>query len=101
MRVPTPTVSLVDLTVELEKNTTAEEINAALEKRAKEIPEFLKVENRPLVSKDFQMDPHSSIVDAMNTLVMDGNLAKILAWYDNEWGYSCRMVDLAEYISKK
>ena len=100
VRVPTPTVSLVDLTVEFEKDTTAEEINAALKKRADEIPTILKVEDRPLVSKDFQMDPHSSTVDAANTMVMDGNMAKVLAWYDNEWGYSSRMVDLAEYISK-
>lgn len=101
VRVPTPTVSLVDLTVELEKDVTVEEINTALEKRAKEMPDILKVETRPLVSKDFQMDPHSSIVDAMSTMVMEGNLVKVLAWYDNEWGYSARMVDLAEYISKK
>jgi glyceraldehyde 3-phosphate dehydrogenase len=101
VRVPIPTVSLVDLTVELEKDVTAEEINAAFEKRAQEIPEILKVENRPLVSKDFQMDSHSSIIDAPSTMVMGGNMVKVLAWYDNEWGYSCRMVDLAEYISKK
>ena len=101
VRVPTPTVSLVDLTVELEKNTTVEDLNAALEKRAKEIPEILGFETRPLVSKDFQMEPRSSVVDGLSTMIMDGNLAKVLAWYDNEWGYSCRMVDLAEYISKK
>jgi len=99
VRVPTPTVSLVDLTVELEKNVSAEEINSALKKRALEIPEILKVEERPLVSKDFQMDSHSSIIDAQNTMVMDGNMVKVLSWYDNEWGYSCRMVDLASYIN--
>ena len=99
VRVPTPTVSLVDLTVEVEKNTTVEEVNAALEKRAQEIPNILKVEKRALVSKDFQKDSHSSTVDAQNTMVMDGNMLKVLAWYDNEWGYSCRMVNLAEYIS--
>lgn len=101
IRVPTPTVSLIDLTIELEKNVTAEEVNETLKKRAAEIPNILKVEDRPLVSKDFQMDSHSSIIDAENTIVMDGNMVKILAWYDNEWGYSCRMVDLAEYISNK
>ncbi len=101
VRVPTPTVSLVDLTVELEKDATAEEINSAFAKREQEIPHILKVENRKLVSKDFQMDSHSSIIDAPSTMVMGGNMAKILAWYDNEWGYSCRMVDLADYISKK
>lgn len=101
VRVPLPTVSLVDLTVELEKDTTAEEINAAFETFAKKHPTILKVETKPLVSKDFQMDSHSSIVDAQSTMVMDNNLVKIFAWYDNEWGYSCRMVDLAEYISTK
>ncbi len=101
VRVPTPTVSLVDLTVELEKNTTAEEINKVFEEYSKKHPTILELEKRPLVSKDFQMSPISSTVDGPNTIVMDGNLAKILAWYDNEWGYSCRMVDLAEYISKK
>ncbi|MBU1935679.1 glyceraldehyde-3-phosphate dehydrogenase, partial [Patescibacteria group bacterium] len=101
VRVPTPTVSLVDLTVELEKDVTAEEVNNALKKRAAEIPEILKVEDRPLVSKDFQKDSHSSIVDAMSTMVMEGNLVKVLSWYDNEWGYSSRMVDLAEYIFNK
>lgn len=100
VRVPTPTVSLVDLTVEFEKDVTVEEINETLKKRAQEIPEILKVEDRALVSKDFQMDSHSGSVDAMSTMVMGGNMAKILIWYDNEWGYSCRMVDLAEYISK-
>jgi len=101
VRVPLPTVSLVDLTVELEKDVTAEEVNDALRKRAKEIPEILKVEDRPLVSKDFQMDSHSSIVDSANTMVMEGNLVKVLSWYDNEWGYSCRMVDLAKLIASK
>ena len=101
IRVPTPTVSLVDLTIELEQDVTAEEVNDTLRKRAKEIPEILAVEDRPLVSKDFQMDSRSSIIDAANTIVMEGNMVKILSWYDNEWGYSCRMVDLAEYISNK
>lgn len=101
VRVPTPTVSLVDLTIELEKDVTVEEVNNALKKRAAEIPEILQVEDRPLVSKDFQMDSHSSIVDAQSTMVMGGNLVKVLSWYDNEWGYSCRMVDLAKYIASK
>jgi len=101
IRVPIPTVSLVDLTVEFEKDVTAEEVNNALRKRAGEIPEILKVEDRPLVSKDFQMDSHSSIIDAQNTIVMGGNMVKVLSWYDNEWGYSCRMVDLANYIASQ
>lgn len=101
VRVPLPTVSLVDLTVQLKKEVTVDEVNAAFEARAKEIPTILQVEKRPLVSKDFQMDPHSSSVDAANTIVMGGNMVKVLAWYDNEWGYSCRMVDLANYIASK
>lgn len=101
VRVPTPTVSLVDLTVELEKNVTVEEVNKAFEEKSKEVPKILKLENRPLVSKDFQMDSHSSIVDAENTIVMEGNLVKVLSWYDNEWGYSNRMVDLAYYLFNK
>jgi glyceraldehyde 3-phosphate dehydrogenase len=100
VRVPLPTVSLVDLTVELKKAATPEEINAAFTKRAKKIPTILEVETRELVSKDFQMDSHSSIVDAPSTMVLEGTMAKVLAWYDNEWGYSCRMVDLCEYIAK-
>lgn len=101
VRVPLPTVSLVDLTVNLEKDVTVEDVNAAFEKYAKEHPGILQVEKKPLVSKDFLMDPHSSSVDAENTQVMDKRLVKVLAWYDNEWGYSCRMVDLANYIAKK
>ncbi len=101
VRVPLPTVSLVDLTVNLEKDVTAEEVNAAFEARSKEIPTILQVEKRPLVSKDFQMDSHSSTVDASNTMVIGGNMVKVLAWYDNEWGYSCRMVDLANYIATR
>ena len=101
VRVPLPTVSLVDLTVELGKETTVEEINKAFEDYSKDHPKILKLENKPVVSKDFQQSPISSTVDAQNTMVLDGNMAKILAWYDNEWGYSCRMVDLAEYISNK
>lgn len=100
VRVPLPTVSLVDLTVNVEKEATVEAVNAAFEKYAKANPGILQVETKPLVSKDFQMDPHSSSVDAENTMVMDGNMVKVLSWYDNEWGYSCRMVDLANYISR-
>jgi len=101
VRVPLPTVSLVDLTVDTKKNATVESINAAFEAYAKKHPKIMHVEKKPLVSKDFQMDAHSSIVDALSTMVIDKNMIKIFAWYDNEWGYSCRMVDLAEYISKK
>lgn len=101
VRVPLPTVSLVDLTAEIGKKATPEQINQALKKYAAKNPAILLVEDRPLVSKDFQKDTHSAIVDAQSTMVVGGSLIKVLAWYDNEWGYSNRMVDLGEYISTK
>jgi len=101
IRVPLPTVSLVDLTVNVKKAVTPEKVNAAFDAYAKKNPTILQVERRPLVSKDFQMDSHSASVDAENTIVMGDKLLKVLAWYDNEWGYSCRMVDLAQYIAAK
>lgn len=101
IRVPLPTVSVVDLTVILKKDVTPEDVNKAFDDYAKKNPTIMEVERRPLVSKDFQMDSHSTIVDAENTMVMGKNMIKVLAWYDNEWGYSCRMVDLANYIANK
>ncbi len=100
VRVPLPTVSLVDLTVDVEKRATPESVNAAFVRYAKKNPKIMVVETRPLVSKDFQMDPHSTSVDALNTMVVGDHMIKVLAWYDNEWGYTNRLVDLAEYISK-
>jgi len=101
MRVPTPDVSVVDLVVQVEKPTTAEEVNAALKKAAegpmKGILQFCEEE---LVSKDFTGNPYSSIVDAGFTKVIDGTLVKVVAWYDNEWGYSCRVRDLVNYVAK-
>ena len=101
MRVPTPNVSLVDLVVLLGKPTTAEEINAALKKAAagplKGILEFCEEE---LVSTDFRGNSNSSIVDAGFTKVIDGDLVKVVAWYDNEWGYSCRVRDLIKFVAK-
>ena len=94
VRVPTPTVSLVDLVVKVGKTVTAEEVNAALKKASDANPHILGFETRPCVSKDFQCDPRSSIVDASETMVID-DLVKVLAWYDNEWGYSMRYVELA------
>lgn len=94
IRVPTPTVSLVDLTVKLDKKVTTEEINAALKKESDKNPRILGFETRPCVSKDFQCDSRSSIVDADQTMVID-DMVKVMSWYDNEWGYSCRYVDLA------
>ncbi len=100
MRVPVPNVSVVDLVVELEKPAAAEEINAALKTAAEnELKGILQYSEEPLVSIDFNGNSHSSIVDASSTMVIEGNLAKIVAWYDNEWGYSCRVVDLIGYIA--
>jgi len=99
IRVPTPNVSLVDLTVQLEKKTTAEEINAAFQEAAGgELKGILEYCSEPLVSIDFNHSAVSAIVDAKNTRLINGNFAKVLAWYDNEWGYSNRIVDLIEYI---
>jgi glyceraldehyde 3-phosphate dehydrogenase len=96
MRVPTGDVSVVDLVVKLKKSTSAEEINAAMKAAADgPLKGILQFCEEPLVSIDFQGNAHSSILDAAQTKVMDGNFAKILAWYDNEWGYSCRVADLA------
>jgi len=102
MRVPTPTVSVVDLVCELEKSTTAEDINAALkEAAANELNGIMGYSEEPLVSIDYRQDSRSSIIDAMSTMVIEGNLAKVVSWYDNEWGYSTRIVDLLSYIIEK
>jgi len=100
IRVPTPNVSVVDLTAELSSSATAEEINAAM-KVASEGPMkgILQYVDEPLVSVDFNHDPASSSFDALSTKVIAGKMAKVLAWYDNEWGYSCRLVDLAKYVA--
>jgi glyceraldehyde 3-phosphate dehydrogenase len=100
IRVPTPNVSVVDLTAELTKSATAEEINAAM-KKASEGPMkgILQYVDEPLVSIDFNHDPASSSFDALSTKVIGGKMVKVLSWYDNEWGYSCRLVDLAKYVS--
>ena len=101
MRVPTPTVSVVDLTVTLEKETTTEALHKAFRDAASgELEGILGFEERPLVSTDFKGDPRSSIVDAEFTKVMDGKMAKVVTWYDNEWGYSVRTADLAALIAK-
>ncbi|KAB3530185.1 type I glyceraldehyde-3-phosphate dehydrogenase [Alkaliphilus serpentinus] len=102
MRVPTPTVSVVDLVAELEKGATKEEINSALKSAAEgELKGVLYFSEEPLVSVDYRQDPHSSIVDGLSTTVIGDNLVKIVAWYDNEWGYSERVVDLVSYIVSK
>ena len=101
MRVPTPNVSVVDLTVELSKQVTVDDINDALLEASKEGPlkGFLGYTDKPLVSRDFNGDPLSSIVDALSTMVIEGSMAKVISWYDNEWGYSNRVVDLTAYIA--
>jgi glyceraldehyde 3-phosphate dehydrogenase len=103
MRVPTPNVSVVDLVAYVEKKTTKEEVNAALKKASEGGPlkGYLGFEEQELVSSDFRGDARSSIVDAGMTLVVGGNLVKVISWYDNEWGYSCRVRDLIDYIGKK
>lgn len=102
MRVPTPNVSVVDLTVELAKNATAEEINAVLKKAAEgELKGILGYSDLPLVSVDYNHCPLSSVVDGLSTMVIGDNMVKIVSWYDNEWGYSNRVVDLAAYIAAK
>jgi glyceraldehyde 3-phosphate dehydrogenase len=99
MRVPTPNVSVVDLVALVDKKTTAEEVNAAL-KGASEgaLQGIMQFVTDPLVSIDFRGNPHSSIVDAAYTKIMDGDFVKVMAWYDNEWGYSNRCVDLLKKI---
>lgn len=102
MRVPTPTVSVVDLTVELKKETTVEEINKAFETAANtEMKGILGYCEEPLVSIDFKKDKRSSIVDALSTMMIDKHMAKIVAWYDNEWGYSNRVLDLTRIVNER
>lgn len=102
MRVPTPDVSVVDLVAELEKNVTVEEVNAVLKEAAEnELKGILGYTDEPLVSMDFKGDSRSSIVDGLSTMVMEGNMVKVVSWYDNEWGYSNRVVDLAKYVADR
>jgi len=102
IRVPTPNVSIVDLVVELGKAAAVEEVNAAL-KKASEGPlkGIMQYSEEPLVSCDFNGNGHSSIVDAKSSMVLEGRMAKVLSWYDNEWGYSCRLRDLILYMGKR
>jgi glyceraldehyde 3-phosphate dehydrogenase len=101
MRVPTPNVSVVDLTCELERDVTKEEVNAALRAAAEgPLKGILGYTEAPLVSTDFNGDSHSSIVDGLSTSVTGGNMVKVLSWYDNEWGYSVRLLDLAKQVGE-
>jgi len=102
MRVPTPNVSLVDLNALVEKKTSAEEVNAALKEEANgKLKGILAVTDEPLVSIDFRKNPNSSIVDSAYTAVIDGDFVKVLSWYDNEWGYSSRCIDLLLRMVKR
>jgi len=102
MRVPTPNVSVVDLVAVLSKSTTAEEVNAALKAAAEgPLKGILAYTEDPVVSTDMMHNPNSSIVDSQLTKVLGGNLLKVVSWYDNEWGYSMRVIDLAAYLAKK
>ncbi|MCH7991548.1 MAG: type I glyceraldehyde-3-phosphate dehydrogenase, partial [Gemmatimonadetes bacterium] len=102
IRVPTADVSIIDLVAELEQDVTAEEVNAAF-RAASEGPMsgIMGVSDEPLVSVDYTGDPRSSVIDALSTSVMDGRMVKVLSWYDNEWGYSSRVVDLVRYVGER
>ena len=102
IRVPTADVSLVDLVAEVDKDTTEDEINTAFREAASgQLKGILSVSDEPLVSIDYTGNPHSSIVDSLSTAVMDGRMVKVLAWYDNEWGYSNRLIDLVSFIGER
>jgi len=102
MRVPTPNVSVVDLVVELKTDATVEEINNALKEAAEgPLKGILGYSEEPLVSSDYNGNPASSTIDALSTMVLEGNMAKVVSWYDNEWGYSNRVVDLCHYVAQR
>ena len=102
LRVPTATVSVVDLVIDLKKNATTQAINESLKSAADgPLKDILSYCDEPLVSSDFRGNPASSIVDAPSTVVLEGKMAKVLSWYDNEWGYSCRVGDLAKFMAEK
>ncbi|HZG84327.1 type I glyceraldehyde-3-phosphate dehydrogenase [Paenibacillus sp.] len=101
-RVTTPNVSVTDLVVEVSRNVTVEEVNGALKEAANgKLKGIMNYSEEPLVSSDYNGDPASSTIDALSTMVVEGNMVKVVSWYDNEWGYSNRVVDLASYIAKK
>ncbi len=101
MRVPTPNVSVIDLVVEVEKNTNKDDVNRVLQEYAEgEMKGVLQFTMEPLVSRDFLGNPHSSIVDGLSTTVLEGNMVKVISWYDNEWGYSNRVVDMVLHMAQ-
>ncbi|WLR44155.1 glyceraldehyde-3-phosphate dehydrogenase [Bacillus carboniphilus] len=100
LRVPTPNVSLVDLVVDVERGTTIDEVNDVFKNAAsKDLLNILSFSNEPLVSIDYNTNPYSAVIDGLSTMVMEGKKVKVLAWYDNEWGYSNRVVDLVKYVA--
>lgn len=102
LRVPTPNVSLVDLVVDVKRDVTVEEVSSAFMTAASgPLQGVLDFTTEPLVSIDFNTNPHSAIIDGLSTIVMAGRKIKVLAWYDNEWGYSCRVVDLVQFVASK
>jgi glyceraldehyde 3-phosphate dehydrogenase len=102
LRVPTPTGSIVDFVADLKKEVTVDQVNQAFQAAAEgPLKGILEYCTEPLVSTDFKGNPASSIFDAPSTMVIEGSMVKVLAWYDNEWGYSCRLADLAAYITEK
>jgi glyceraldehyde 3-phosphate dehydrogenase len=102
LRVPTPTVSVVDFTAEVRRDTTVEELNDAFRAAASgPLDGILGVSDEPLVSMDFKGDSRSSIIDAESTMVLGGNMVKVISWYDNEWGYSCRVADLIAHVAAR
>ncbi|HEV8516034.1 MAG TPA: type I glyceraldehyde-3-phosphate dehydrogenase [Candidatus Limnocylindrales bacterium] len=102
LRVPTPTVSVVDFTAEVEKEVTVEAVNDAFRQAAEaDLKGILGVSEEPLVSTDFRGDSRSAIIDALSTMVIGGSMVKVVAWYDNEWGYSCRCADLIRFVAER
>jgi len=102
LRVPTVTVSVVDFVANVRKEASRESVNEAFKQAAAgPLNGILDYTEEPLVSTDFRGDSHSSIVDGLSTMVLGGNMVKVIAWYDNEWGYSCRIADLADFIAQK
>ncbi|WP_274361637.1 type I glyceraldehyde-3-phosphate dehydrogenase [Paenibacillus thermotolerans] len=101
-RVPTPNVSVTDIVAEVSRNVTVDEVNSVLKAAAEgKLKGIMNYSDEPLVSSDYNSDPASSTIDALSTMVVEGNMVKVVSWYDNEWGYSNRVVDLAAYIAKK
>ena len=102
LRVPTPTVSIVDFVAQVEKETTAEDVNRVFKEQAEgDLEGILGYSDEPLVSTDYKEDPRSSIIDGLSTMVMGGDMVKVVSWYDNEWGYSCRLADLVALMASR